>query len=120
MSFSASDPSVGVAGVNVVADAPVGGGPLGGGPAVSAPVVGSVGVGGVLAFTGSGPGTLPLAILGAVSVIGGLFAAAAGKKRRKKVADAPENGLTDLSLLADTATAPTAAPAISWRLADAA
>ena len=98
MSFSASDTGIsvgGIGGVSVVGDAGIGGGH----------VAGTVGVGDVLAFTGSGPGTLPLAILGAVSVVGGLFAAAFGR-RRKDGPEAPVNGLADLSPLATTARPP--------------
>lgn len=101
MSFNASDPGVSVGGVSVVADAG-----LGGGGHVAAGPVGDVGVGDVLAFTGTGPGTLPLAILGAVSIIGGLFATVFARRRKDDEPQAPVNGLADLAPLAATAGPP--------------
>jgi hypothetical protein len=109
MSFNASDPgvsvgSVSVGGVSVLADAGLG---VGGSDAgVAAGPVGDVGVGDVLAFTGTGPGTLPLAILGAVSIIGGLFATLFARRRTDDEPQAPVNGLADLAPLAATAGPP--------------
>jgi len=91
VSFSASE--VGVGGISVVADAPA-----------------AIGAGGadvpgvdVLAFTGTGPGTLPLAVLGAVSVVAGAFAAWFGRRRKADGPEPPRDGLPDLSVLADVA-----------------
>lgn len=98
MSFSASE--VGVGGISVVADAPaaIGGGSEGiGAGGVDVPGVD------VLAFTGTGPGTLPLAVLGAVSLVVGAFAAWFGRRCKAEGPEPPRNGLPDLSVLADVA-----------------
>ena len=71
------------------------------------PAVGGASGAGFLAFTGVGPGTLPLAIAGLASIIGGAAAVIWGrdkkggaKQRRRK----HDNGLPDLSHLASAPT----------------
>jgi hypothetical protein len=65
---------------------------------------GSVAAGGVagevLAFTGTGPGTLPLAIVGLGAIVIGVFASLFGRKRRG--AGAAHSTLPDLSGLAES------------------
>jgi hypothetical protein len=89
MSFVSPDPAPTVAGIAVSA------------PISGAPVVGGVHTGDILPFTGAGPGTFYLAIIGFVTLIAGLFATVLG--RRKPIAataKASVNGLADLSPLA--------------------
>jgi hypothetical protein len=68
--------------------------------AAAGPAVGGVHTADVLAFTGTGPGTFYLAIIGFASVIAGFFATRVAR-RKPAVAQAPVNGLADLSPLAD-------------------
>jgi hypothetical protein len=64
------------------------------------PAVGGVHTADVLAFTGTGPGTFYLAIIGFVSLIAGFVATRLGRAK-PAVAQAPVNGLADLAPLAD-------------------
>lgn len=57
----------------------------------------------VLAFTGTGPGTLPLAIVGLVTLIAGWFAVAFGKRRAAEPSGGDASPLRDLSHLASGA-----------------
>lgn len=68
--------------------------------ASAGPSVGGVHGGDLLAYTGVGAGTLPLAILGIVSLIIGAFAVIFGKRFERK-SDDPN--LQDLAHLADSA-----------------
>ena len=77
-----------------------------GGVAVAGPVVSAAhgaggvagGPGGVLAFTGAGPGTLPLLIAGLVSaIVGGVLVLFGRDSTRTR----SENGLADLSARVD-------------------
>ena len=86
MSFTS--PSV----VSSAAVSPPSGGDPGGG-ATAGGVAGEV-----LAFTGTGPGTLPLAIVGLGAIVVGAVAALAGRKRPARGAAHPT--LPDLSELA--------------------
>ena len=54
----------------------------------------------VLAFTGTGPGTLPLAIVGLVTLIGGWLAVAFGKRHAADPSSDDASPLRDLSHLA--------------------
>ena len=64
------------------------------------PAVGGLHSGDVLAFTGAGPGTFYLAIIGFATLTVGAIATFLGR-RRPVVAQAPVNGLEDLAPLAD-------------------
>jgi hypothetical protein len=64
--------------------------------------VGGASAGDVLPFTGTGPGTLPLAIIGFAALVVGAFATLFGRKRHLE-AGVPRNGLADLSPLAASA-----------------
>jgi hypothetical protein len=86
MSFVSPDAGLDVGGV--AASAPVAG-----------PAVGGVHTGDVLAFTGAGPGTFYLAIIGFVSLVAGALMTRLGK--RKLAVQAPVNGLADLAPLAE-------------------
>jgi hypothetical protein len=55
--------------------------------------------GGVLAFTGTGPGTLPLVLVGFAAIVAGTLATWFGHERNRS--GAPDNGLVDLSGLVD-------------------
>jgi hypothetical protein len=90
MSFVSPDPAVSVAGVSVNA---VG--------SVSAAGPGVAGVHGadVLAFTGAGPGTFYLAIIGFATLLVGAAATFLGRKRSDERVQAPVNGLADLAPL---------------------
>ena len=68
--------------------------------ASAGPSVGGVHGGDLLAYTGVGAGTLPLAILGIVSLIIGAFAVIFGQRFERK-SDDPN--LQDLAHLADSA-----------------
>ena len=81
--MAVADPAVDVGGISVVA----------GGAGADGTVPG------VLAFTGTGPGTLPLAIVGMSCLVVGAVATVFGRKRPRRTAHA--NGLADLSHLAD-------------------
>lgn len=68
--------------------------------------IGGVGGAGVLAFTGVGPGTLPLAVAGLASIIAGLVATIWGRDSKKKgrikrAGRKLDAALPDLSYLAD-------------------
>ena len=82
MSFGASNPGVSVGGISA-----------------------GVGAGDVLPYTGTGPGTLPLAIIGFATLVGGALATLFGRKRHRETG-APRNGLADLSPLAASAGPP--------------
>ena len=71
------------------------------------PAVGGVQGAGFLAFTGVGPGTLPLAIAGLVSIIAGAAAVVFGRDKRgtKRRRRKHNSGLPDLSHLANPSTA---------------
>ena len=90
MSFVSPDPGISVGGVSVSA-----GSVSAGGPAVA-------GVHGadVLAFTGAGPGTLYLAIIGFATLAAGTVATLFGRKRSSVEMQEPVNGLADLAPLA--------------------
>jgi hypothetical protein len=98
MSFTSPDPGTEVLGISTTDPASHGAyhGGLSGGPAV-----GGVHSGDVLAFTGTGPGTLPLALIGIGALVVGLWAHAFSRKKRAHAVEAPRNGLADLSPLAD-------------------
>ena len=91
MSFVSPDPGVGVAGVAVSTAGSV---------SASGPAVAGVHGADVLAFTGAGPGTLYLAIIGFVTLIAGAAATFFGRKRSAVKVQAPVNGLADLAPLA--------------------
>ena len=94
MSFVSPDFSVSVAGI-AVSD-PVG--PAG----VAGVAVAGVHAGDVLAFTGAGPGTFYLAIIGFATLAAGLVASFFSRRRPAAVTvQAPINGLDDLSMLAE-------------------
>jgi len=57
----------------------------------------------VLAFTGTGPGTLPLAILGVVSLVAGFAGTVFGRHRRRAEPAGATGPLRDLSHLASGA-----------------
>jgi hypothetical protein len=92
------------------------GAPTAGGPGVQVlgthfvatgfgPAVGGAQGAGFLAFTGVGPGTLPLAVAGLASIIGGAAAVIWGRDNKKKGsvkrrARKNDHGLPDLSYLA--------------------
>jgi hypothetical protein len=68
------------------------------------PGVGGAQGAGALAFTGVGPGTLPLTIAGLASIVAGAAAAIWGRDKKGKAKRRPSNGthaLPDLSHLAD-------------------
>jgi hypothetical protein len=88
MTFVSPDPGVQVAGA--VASLPAAG-----------PAVAGVHTGDILAFTGAGPGTFYLAIIGFATVAAGALATFFSR-RRPALAQAPVNGLADLSPLAET------------------
>ena len=91
MSFISPDPSISVSALAV-------GNPGGTGGTV----VGGIHTGDVLAFTGAGPGTFYLAIIGFVTLAAGLLATFFSRRSpTAPVLQAPVNGLDDLSLLAD-------------------
>jgi hypothetical protein len=91
VSFISPDPSVSVAGISVS-------NPGGSGPAV----VAGVHTGDVLAFTGAGPGTFYLAIIGFATLAAGFVATFFSRKNPATLAlQAPVNGLDDLAPLAD-------------------
>ncbi len=93
MSFVSPDLSVSVAGISV--SDPVG--PGGGGVAVA-----GIHAGDVLAFTGAGPGTFYLAIIGFATLAAGLVANFFSSRRpATATVQAPVNGLHDLSVLAN-------------------
>jgi hypothetical protein len=89
MGFTSPDAGITVGGTGAVSSV-----------AAAGPAVAGVHTADVLAFTGTGPGTFYLAIIGFASLIAGFVATRLG---RKKVAlpQAPVNGLADLSPLAD-------------------
>jgi hypothetical protein len=87
MSFVSPDPGIEVGGI--VASAPAAG-----------PAVAGVHTGDVLAFTGAGPGTFYLAIIGFVTLAAGAVMTLFGR-RKPSVVQAPVNGLADLAPLAD-------------------
>jgi hypothetical protein len=87
MTFISPDPGVDVGGI--AASAPAAG-----------PAVAGVHSGDVLAFTGAGPGTFYLAIIGFATLLAGAVATFFGR-RKSAVAQAPVNGLDDLAPLAD-------------------
>ena len=58
------------------------------------------GPGGVLAFTGAGPGTLPLVLAGFVSLLAGGVLMLFGREHSRK-RTSPDSGLADLSALLD-------------------
>jgi hypothetical protein len=91
MSFVSPDPGVSVGGISV--SNAIGPG---------APVVAGVHAGDVLAFTGAGPGTFYLAIIGFVTLAAGLAASFFSRRNPAAVTvQAPVNGLHDLSPLAE-------------------
>ena len=72
-------------------------------PVPFVPAGGVAGDAGILAFTGVGPGTLPLAIAGLVSIIAGVAATIWGRDKKGRIKRrAPKHGLVlpDLSHLA--------------------
>jgi hypothetical protein len=86
MSFVSPDAGVSVAGISVSAG----------------PVAGGVHTADVLAFTGAGPGTFYLAIIGFASLVAGsLMSFFARRNPAAVTVQAPVNGLDDLSRLAD-------------------
>lgn len=93
MSFVSPDPGIEVGGIS--ASISVAAGSVAGGPAV-----GGVHTGDVLAFTGAGPGTFYLAIIGFVTLAAGALMTFVSQ-RKPAVVQAPVNGLADLAPLAD-------------------
>jgi hypothetical protein len=87
-----SDP-VQIGGISVTAPTHAGGVP-------GAAAHGVGGVGGALAFTGTGPGTLPLAIAGLLSILGGAVCVLLGRESTGRRAKG-DDGLIDLSSLVD-------------------
>lgn len=87
MTFIAPDPGVEVAGAVASVSA-------------AGPAVGGIHTGDVLAFTGAGPGTFYLAIIGFATLAAGAVATLLGRHKPRAV-QAPVNGLADLSPLAD-------------------
>jgi len=86
MTFVSPDAGVSVAGISVSAG----------------PVAGGVHTGDVLAFTGAGPGTFYLAIIGFATLAAGALMSFLGRKTPvTAAAQAPVNGLDDLSPLAE-------------------
>lgn len=73
-------------------------------PAVGPGVAGAH-TGDILAFTGAGPGTFYLAIIGFVTLAVGAVMAFLGR-RKPALVQAPVNGLADLSPLADSLGSP--------------
>ena len=94
MTFVNPDPGVNVAGA--VASVPAVG-----------PAVGGAHTGDILAFTGAGPGTFYLAIIGFVTVAAGAIATWLGR-RQPAMAQAPVNGLADISASLDQGSPPLA------------
>ena len=88
MTFVSPDAGVSVAGA--VASVPAAG-----------PAVAGAHTGDILAFTGAGPGTFYLAIIGFATVAVGAVMTYFGR-RRPALVQAPVNGLADLSPLADS------------------
>jgi hypothetical protein len=88
MSFVSPDPGLDVAPASAAI-----------GPAAG-PAVGGLHTGDVLAFTGAGPGTFYLAIIGFVTLVAGAIATYFGRKT-PDVAQASVNGLEDLAPLAE-------------------
>jgi len=87
MSFVSPDAGVGVAGIGVSTMS-------------AAPVAAGVHGTDVLAFTGAGPGTFYLAIIGFVTLVAGAVATYFGRDRSGLEVQAPVNGLHDLAPLA--------------------
>jgi hypothetical protein len=88
MSFVSPDPALNVGGVSASAS--------------SGPVVAGVHTGDVLAFTGAGPGTFYLAIIGFATLGAGALMTFFGRKTpATSTVQAPVNGLEDLSPLAE-------------------
>ena len=90
MSFVSPDAGVGVAGIGVGSVSSVG----------AAPVAAGVHGTDVLAFTGAGPGTFYLAIIGFVTLVAGAVATYFSRDRSGLEVQAPVNGLHDLAPLA--------------------
>jgi hypothetical protein len=91
MSFVSPDPGVGVSGVAVSTAGSV---------SAAGPAVAGVHGADVLAFTGAGPGTLYLAIIGFATLLVGAVAMLFGRRRTGLEVQAPVNGLADLAPLA--------------------
>jgi hypothetical protein len=90
MSFVSPDPGISVSGVSVSA----------GSVGAAGPAVAGVHGADVLAFTGAGPGTFYLAIIGFATLAAGTAATLFGRKRSSVEMQEPVNGLADLAPLA--------------------
>lgn len=102
MSFVSPDAGITVGGVSASVSA---------GPPVG---VAGADAGDVLAFTGAGPGTFYLAIIGFATLITGALMTLFGRRRREEKVQAPVNGLADLSPLAAEVGRRRSPAAIAW------